>query len=59
MKLVLYLEILIKKLIPIDLNKNKALWIKIEWQKRKNTDKWQCFSWKEGASSVTKGLGFF
>lgn len=53
-QLVFYLKILIQ----IDLNKNKALWIKTERLKRKNTDKWQCFSLKEGASSVTKGIFF-
>lgn len=57
-QLVLYLNILIKRLIQIDLNKNKALWIKTGRLKRNNTNKWHCFILKEGASLVTKGFLF-
>lgn len=54
-QLVLYLKILIKKKIEI-LKKHKALWIQTERLERKNTDKGECFSLKEGSSSVTKRI---
>lgn len=57
-QLMLYLKFLIKKLIQTYLNINKAFCIKTERLKRKNTENWQCFNLKEGASLVTEGIFF-